>query len=190
MRKPKQVYIGKNKYARAGLPCRICGTWLYKGKRKANQFLCNNDDSRDRTACQREYYKRKRDVISATKPKPDYGELVCDICQKTVKRTDPLQKRCTSGKKGILSKCQREGMRKNTKNKPRKKRYVGTVKVITKKRTCLKCDKKFDSLHPFNRICDKCTVLNDRGGKKEHKVMGGMNTSSTDFISDLDKIII
>ena len=34
--------------------------------------------------------------------------------------------------------------------------------VETKKRTCLKCNKPFDSTGPGNRICPPCRRMNDR----------------------------
>ncbi len=165
MKKPK-TGKGKTKYARHGCECRICKKWLKKGQRKANQFLCCNKDSRNLTACQKLYYKKKRAKIAAAKPKPDYGFIICDVCQTKVKKTDPLQKRCTSGKKGVLSECQKEGMRRNS-NKDDDDRDLPDVR--TKKRLCLKCGKKFDSLHPYNRICDKCTIENDKGTRREHR---------------------
>ncbi len=173
MRKARQVYKGKTKYAKEGCECKVCKIWLKKGERKANQFLCCNEDSRDLTVCQRKYYKDKRAKIAEKKPKRDYGELVCDVCLETVKKTDPLQKRCTSGEKGVLSECQKEGMRRNSNKNSDDDESLPIVP--TKKRGCLKCGKRFDSLHKFNRVCDKCTITNDRGGRKEHKVLNGKN---------------
>lgn len=37
--------------------------------------------------------------------------------------------------------------------------------VSTKKRICLKCYEKFDSLSPANRICPECTLANHRIGR-------------------------
>ncbi len=168
MRKPKQVYKGKTKYAREGCECKVCKVWLKKGERKANQFLCCNEDSRDLTDCQRKYYKNKRAKIAKAKPKADYGDLVCDVCLSTVKKTDPLQKRCTSGIKGELSECQKEGMRRNS-NKGYNDINQLYPEVPTKKRDCLRCGKEFDSLHKYNRVCDKCTIVNDKGVRPEHR---------------------
>ncbi len=187
MRKAKEVYEGKAKYAKKGCKCRTCKKWLKKGLRKANQFLCCNEDSRDLTECQRTYYKNKRAKISKTRPKRNYGYVICDVCQARVKKSDPLQKRCTSGEKGVLSQCQKIGMRRNS-NKGGDD--CNLPSVPTKKRTCLKCGEKFDSLHKYNRICDKCTIINDKGVRKEHKVIGGMNTRSISFLSELDKVIL
>ena len=187
MRKPKKVYSGKTKYAKKGCKCKVCKIWLKKGERKANQFLCCNEDSRDLTECQRKYYKNKRAKIAKAKPKPDYGDLVCDVCLDTVKKTDPLQKRCTSGIKGELSECQKEGMRRNANKSHADDETLPDVP--TKKRDCLRCGKQFDSLHIFNRVCDRCTVINDRGGRKEHKVIAGMNGSRTSFLPELDRVV-
>ncbi len=170
MKKTKQVYKGKSKFAKEGCPCRICRKWLEKGVRKANQFLCCNDNSRELTDCQKLYYKKKREAIAAARPAPDYGFVICDVCQTKVKKTDPLQKRCTSGIKGVLSECQKEGMRRNS-NKNNDDDDL--PEIVTTKRLCLKCGDIFDSLHIHNRICDKCTVINDRGVRKEHRVMNG-----------------
>ncbi len=163
MRKPKEIYKGKSKYAREGCECRICKKWLEKGERKANQFLCCNDDSRDLTECQIKYYKDKRAKKAKLRPKPNYGFVICDVCRKTVKKTDPMQKRCTSGIKGVLSTCQKAGMRRTCNKK-------GNKDLPTKKRTCLKCREKFDSFSPYNRICPPCADENNEITKPEHRI--------------------
>ncbi len=33
---------------------------------------------------------------------------------------------------------------------------------LRKKRSCLKCGKAFHSKGPYNRICEKCGILNER----------------------------
>ncbi len=167
MRKAKTLYNGKAKYAKEGCECKICKKWLAKGKRKANQFLCCNRDSRDLSKCQKKYYKDKRARIAKLKPKPDYGYVICDICRTKVKMTDPAQKRCTSGTKGVLSECQKEGMRRNTRKTPEERDYP---KVPTKKRECLKCERMFDSVSPFNRICEDCANENAELRLPEHRV--------------------
>lgn len=169
MRKPQAVYNGRSKYAKEGCKCFICGKWLGKGKRKANQFLCCKKDSRDLSKCQKKYYKDKRAEIAKLRPEPDYGYVICDICRSKVKKTDPMQKRCTSGIKGVLSECQKEGMRRNTRKTPEGKgqRYP---KVPTKKRECLKCERKFDSVSTGNRICNECANENSELRLPEHRV--------------------
>lgn len=39
-----------------------------------------------------------------------------------------------------------------------------------KKRLCLKCGKKFLSERPYNRICEKCSLINNRIALKTHSV--------------------
>ncbi len=170
MRKPQAVYNGKAKYAKEGCECRICKKWLAKGKRKANQFLCCNKDSRDLSKCQKKYYKDKRAAIAKLKPKPDYGYVICDVCRTKVKMTDPAQKRCTSGTKGVLSECQKEGMRRNTRMTPEERELEGYPILPTEKRECLKCEKMFDSVSKFNRICEVCAEENAEIMKSEHRV--------------------
>lgn len=193
MRKAKEVYNGKAKYAKEGIECFVCKKWLKKGVRKANQFLCCNDDSRDLTECQRTYYKNKRAEIAKLKPKPEYGYVICDVCRTKVKKTDPLQKRCTSGIKDVLSECQKEGMRRNTRKSPdeREQRFAN---IPTKKRLCLKCEQKFDSISPYNRICEPCGIENDELQVSEYRVHtpDNGNAGSQDnrrisrFVDDVD----
>jgi hypothetical protein len=186
LKQAKAVYNGKSKYAKEGCRCRICKKWLKKGMRKANQFLCCNKDSRDLTRCQKIYYKRKRARIAKLKPKPDHGFVICDVCQTKIKKTDPFQKRCTSGKKGVLSSCQKEGMRRNSNSN--KKFDDDLLDVPTKKRLCLKCGDKFDSLHRFNCLCDKCTVSNDRGVRTEHRVHSPVNHTGGKVTLGIDDV--
>ena len=48
----------------------------------------------------------------------------------------------------------------------RKTKKVGPVGLKTtgqkQKRICLKCGKKFPSIGPYNRLCDKCSSMNER----------------------------
>jgi predicted amidophosphoribosyltransferase len=39
-----------------------------------------------------------------------------------------------------------------------------------KKRLCLKCGKKFLSIGPYNRICEKCSLINKRMALHTHSV--------------------
>ncbi len=39
-----------------------------------------------------------------------------------------------------------------------------------KKRLCLKCGKKFLSKRPYNRICEKCSLINERMVLRTHSV--------------------
>ncbi len=38
----------------------------------------------------------------------------------------------------------------------------GKVPSLKEKRICLKCGGKFPSKGPYNRICDKCSSMNER----------------------------
>ena len=38
------------------------------------------------------------------------------------------------------------------------------------KRLCLKCGKKFLSERPYNRICEKCSLINEEMAFKTHSV--------------------
>jgi len=39
-----------------------------------------------------------------------------------------------------------------------------TVRRLEKKRSCLKCGKNFSSKGPYNRICVKCDLMNEKTG--------------------------
>jgi hypothetical protein len=197
------------KYAKEGINCSICQKLLKKGERRANQFLCCNENSRNLTECQKKHYKLKRDKVSREKPPLDYGYIICDVCEETIKKQDSSQKRCISGIKGVQSECQKKALRRYasnqyhaaTKDQPRRKKTVhpvrrkgdqniekkhfaatrheietkpGTVTVVKmggqEKRACMKCGEKFVSVHNFNRICSKCTVLNDRATTRCYKL--------------------
>ncbi len=48
---------------------------------------------------------------------------------------------------------------------------VGTIGVgLRQKRICLKCGEKFHSKGPYNRICDKCSLMNERVAKSTYAV--------------------
>lgn len=44
---------------------------------------------------------------------------------------------------------------------PRKKSFSSKM-GLKKKRACLKCGRQFHSKGPYNRICDKCGLMNER----------------------------
>jgi hypothetical protein len=169
LKKKQKVYTGQAKYAKQGIHCRICRKWLKKGMRKANQFLCCNDDSRNLTGCQKRYYKAKRDKVAEEKPPIDYGYIICDTCKKSIKKQDALQKRCISGIKGKSSECQKEAMRRYAAN-----RYdAPAVPKATKGkgiRICMKCQEKFESEHEYNRICEKCGEENQSETRIAHRM--------------------
>ncbi|MCK5219714.1 hypothetical protein KAR10_09330, partial [bacterium] len=151
--------------AKQGINCRICRTWLKKGERKANQFLCCNKDSRILTNCQKRHYQLKRVAVADAKPVPDYGSMICDQCGLRQKKQDPMQKRCVSNVKGERSECQKKGMRVNS-----AKLYDPEPTPEEKtKRMCLKCGEPFESAHVHNRICEDCNILNERA-RKENKI--------------------
>lgn len=54
---------------------------------------------------------------------------------------------------------------------------------LQKKRLCLKCGKKFPSKGLYNRICERCSLLNERMVKSTYSV--GNTTSDK---SDIQKI--
>lgn len=46
-----------------------------------------------------------------------------------------------------------------------------TTKIgLKKKRVCLKCGKQFLSKGPYNRICDKCCLMNERVASSTYSV--------------------
>lgn len=46
-----------------------------------------------------------------------------------------------------------------------------TIKTgLKKKRACLKCGKQFLSKGPYNRICDKCGLMNERVASSAYSV--------------------
>ncbi len=48
-------------------------------------------------------------------------------------------------------------------------RYVNKIRS-KKKRLCLKCGKKFFSIGVYNRICEKCSLINGRMVLRTHSV--------------------
>lgn len=52
--------------------------------------------------------------------------------------------------------------RKKTKSKEAPKGFRTTKIGLKKKRVCLKCENQFLSKGPYNRICDKCGLMNER----------------------------
>jgi hypothetical protein len=140
------------------------------------------------TNCQRKYYKIKRDTAAREKPAIDYGRLICDTCGKDIKKQDAMQKRCITGIKGKSSECQKEAMRKYAANQ------YHTPPVKTRGRAgrlCLKCGEMFESEHPYNRICDKCRVENDREARIAHRFMqaGGHLNTDSGFSDVVDNLI-
>ncbi len=49
-------------------------------------------------------------------------------------------------------------------------RFSTTKTGLKKKRACLKCGKQFLSKGPYNRICDKCGLMNERVASSTYSV--------------------
>ncbi len=60
--------------------------------------------------------------------------------------------------------------RKRVKSKEVPKGFSTTKAELKKKRTCLKCGKQFLSKGPYNRICDKCGLMNERVASSTYSV--------------------
>ena len=60
---------------------------------------------------------------------------------------------------------------KKVKVREKNKRGVGTEIGLRQKRICLKCGKKFHSKGPYNRICDKCSLMNERVASSTYAVV-------------------
>ncbi len=50
------------------------------------------------------------------------------------------------------------------------KGFSTTKAGLKKKRACLKCGKQFLSKGPYNRICDKCGLMNERVASSAYSV--------------------
>ncbi len=58
-------------------------------------------------------------------------------------------------------------------------RSIHTTEIgLKKKRACLKCGQKFLSKGPYNRICDKCSVSNERVASSAYSVGKSSPSSS------------
>ena len=63
-------------------------------------------------------------------------------------------------------------IRKKKRVKVDPKNSTKTKRKLKKDRYCLKCGKKFLSKGPYNRICDKCGVTNERVATCIYSVSG------------------
>ncbi len=56
-----------------------------------------------------------------------------------------------------------------------------STKVISlkRKRVCLKCGEKFPSKGPYNRVCDKCSSMNERVANSTYVVRESIPSDST-----------
>ena len=52
---------------------------------------------------------------------------------------------------------------------------------LRKKRACLKCGQKFLSKGPYNRICDKCSLTNERVASSTYSVGKRLPSDSSSF---------
>ncbi len=60
--------------------------------------------------------------------------------------------------------------RKKMKSREVPERFSTTKIGLKKKRACLKCGKQFLSKGPYNRICDKCGLMNERVASSTYSV--------------------
>ena len=60
--------------------------------------------------------------------------------------------------------------RKKMKSRSVPKSFSTTKAGSKKKRACLKCGKQFLSKGPYNRICDKCGLMNERVASSTYSV--------------------
>ncbi len=56
---------------------------------------------------------------------------------------------------------------------------------LKKKRACLKCGQKFHSKGPYNRICDKCGMSNERVASSAYSVGNRPTSGSNPFEKQL-----
>ena len=56
-----------------------------------------------------------------------------------------------------------------------------STKVISikQKRVCLKCGEKFPSKGPYNRVCDKCSSMNERVANSTYAVRDSYSPESS-----------
>jgi hypothetical protein len=158
----KEKMESKIRYAKRGCKCQICGTWLALGKRKANQFLCCNEDSDNLTVCQKRHRQLKLINDTAESNKDRISTLVCDQCHKTIPRINQHQKRCMSEVEGERSQCQKDAMKKISADHEANKNC--------RKRNCLKCNQPFESTGRFNKVCGKCDDINAKLSKQAYSV--------------------
>ncbi len=181
---------GQVKFAKEGIHCAECGIWLAPGVRKANQFLCTltkeeRENGANRSQCQKEYYNK----LKRNGGGDDRIErfIICDQCGKKIKPMSPCQKRCPSSIEGVLTDCQKTAQSKNYKDI----NSAATEKSLEKKRVCLKCGKKFKSVSPYNRVCERCSAINNRVCERGcHKTGNSPNSSRRMIDSGLVESIL
>ena len=67
--------------------------------------------------------------------------------------------------------------RKKVKSREVLKGFSTTKTGLKKKRACLKCGKQFLSKGPYNRICDKCGLMNERVASSTYSVVSEKSSS-------------
>ena len=50
---------------------------------------------------------------------------------------------------------------------------------LKQKRICLKCGEKFPSKGPYNRVCDKCSSMNERVANSTYAVRDNSSSESS-----------
>lgn len=87
------------------------------------------------------------------------GKIRCDVCRAWIARTRPNQVRCTG--QG-LTECQRIAADRALKRKGKYIKSPDRNKLSHRqRRSCLKCEKMFNSTDRFNRVCDPCKTTNE-----------------------------
>ncbi len=85
--------------------------------------------------------------------------IPCDICGKKILFTRKNRQRC-SNNDDTWTECQREAQRRRQRGELHAKRRK--VRYETGGCDCLKCGEKFKPIGKYNRICEGCTVENER----------------------------
>lgn len=90
----------------------------------------------------------------------------CDICGKKILFTRRNRQRCSNTGKGKKNTaCQKEAMRRLSRGEvktARRKIKTRPSRGKSKKHECLKCGGLFKPVGEYNRICEKCTIENER----------------------------
>jgi hypothetical protein len=160
------AHKGRATLARQGINCKECGDEIEVGVRMAGQMVCNNPDSDEKTPCQERYYRRKRHR------KRNREFVNCVECGTRIDNPHNTQIRCHSEIEGELTECQQIAkVRAFKKYQSLKSEMKEKHKYIERK--CLKCGGVFPSESTHNRICPRCTVINDSlYSVPEHSVNG------------------
>jgi len=85
--------------------------------------------------------------------------------------------------KNVSDRLNTNSKKANSKGSDRSARAVDVGSK--KKRACLKCGQKFHSKGPFNRICDKCSMSNERVAASAYSVGNRPTAGSAPFEKQL-----